>query len=614
MEIRHYGAVVRKWLWLILAGILISGGVAYFASQRAEETYRATTVLLVQQNTNQELYSSQYQYSTSTSSVAELIKQPSVMQEVVSKLNEIDPSLSYTRETLAKVIVVETDSNTSLIRLSAKHWRPSRAALIANTTAGIFVKWYQETFVSQANQSLATINSQIAALEAMPDRTADEEAELEQLQLLQSAWTAELGRAMVANAVVVMEPASAPSMPLSRNTWRNVALACALGLILTIGSAFFIEYMDRSVKTSEDVIRLTGLPILGAIVRFKKDKKDKKRDCVLMTEVHPKGAVLEGYRKIRANLQFVGLDKPLHTIAVTSAGMNEGKSTVTANLAIALAQAGRRVILVDCDLRHPTQHHFFHLSNTRGFTNMLRMRGTVKASGSLGLTGRPLAEQVDLSALLQPTDFEGLRVLTAGTSVPNPAELLGSPRVDFIRDQLKREADVVIFDTAPTLAVADTAILAAKVDGVIMVVEVGSTTGEALTEAKESLIRGSANVIGVVLNGKRIRGRSGYYYGYYGYYSYYGHHGHDGHDEKEEEGERQRPIAPTTSGEFVTRVHERLATEEISIKPRQSSVTSRVLGRFRKESAVEPTKKRQATWQPSPVSRLFSSIRGRFER
>ena len=92
MEIRHYGAVVRKWLWLILAGILISGGVAYFASQRAEETYRATTVLLVQQNTNQELYSSQYQYGTSTSSVAELIKQPSVMQEVVSKLNEIDPS------------------------------------------------------------------------------------------------------------------------------------------------------------------------------------------------------------------------------------------------------------------------------------------------------------------------------------------------------------------------------------------------------------------------------------------------------------------------------------------------------------------------------------------
>ena len=610
MEVRQYWAVVRKWLWLILAGILISGGVAYFLSQRPTDHYRATAVLLVQQSTNSELYSSQYQYGTSTSSVAELIKQPTVMQELARQIGQ-----SFTPEIMSGRLDVKADSSTNLITLSVWDWGPERAAFIANTSATVFVKWYQDAFVNQANQSLGATNNRIAGLEATPDRTADEEAELQQLRLLRSAWTAELGRAMVANAVLIMEPASVPGAPVSHHTWRNVALACALGLILTVGSAFFIEYLDRSVKTPDDISQLTGLPILGAVVRFKKDKKDRKRECVLMTEVHPKGAVLEGYRKIRTNLQFVSLDKPLHTIAVTSAGMNEGKSTVTANLAIALAQAGKRVILVDCDLRHPTQHHFFHLSNTRGFTNMLRMRDTVKASGNLGLPGRPLAEQADLSAVLQPTDFEGLRVLTAGTSVPNPAELLGSPRVDFIRDQLKREADVVIFDTAPALAVADTAILAAKVDGVVMVVLAGGTTGEALTEAREALTRGSANVIGVVLNGKRIRGRGGYYgyYGYGGYYGYYGHDGHDGNGEKEEEGEGQRPVAPAASGEFVTRVHERLAAEETEVKPRQSSVTSRFLGIFRRESAAEPTNKRQARRQPSPVSRLFSPIRGRFK-
>jgi Mrp family chromosome partitioning ATPase/capsular polysaccharide biosynthesis protein len=609
MEIRRYWALTRKWLWLILAGILVAGGIAYFLTQRAEGTYRATAILLVQGSSDVGLYPSQYGVSTLT--YAELITQPSVMYEVLRVNSDLE--LPYTAESLRRIIDVETNTNTNLIKLSVRHTSPNTAKTLANSTAEIFLSWYQGSLIDEATRSLTTIGSQIAELEAKTVRTDEEETKLEQLQSLQTIWITELGRAMASNAVTIAELASYPTMPIDRHIWLNVAIACILGLAVTTAGVSVVEYLDRSVKTTEDIGRLTGLPVLGAVVHF---KKDKKREGYLASEVHPPGAVTEAFRMVRTNLQFVGLDKPAQTILMTSPGIGEGKSTVAANLGVAIAQTGKRVVVVDADLRHPSLHRFFKLPNTRGFSNVLLMGDVLKVSDILRLTNRPQVQQIDLTAVLQPTEFEGLRVLTAGSPVPNPAELLGSARVDIVRDQLKREADTVIFDCAPMLVAADAVTLAAKLDAAIMVVRAGQTTTEALSDAKEALSRGNNNILGVVFNGVKASGRGHYYYYYYR--SHYA-------EEKIEERKEWEPHPAAASAEFATRVRERLTGVAGQKESRQGSTISRFFGRFRREPVPPPktvrSKRGQRMAQPQPsqppssaIGRFFSSIRDRSRR
>lgn len=202
----------------------------------------------------------------------------------------------------------------------------------------------------------------------------------------------------------------------------------------------------------------------------------------LITLTDPRSPVSEAYRTLRTNLEFFSLDEPIRTLVVTSPEPEEGKSTVLANLAVTLAQGGKRVILVDCDLRRPTQHTLFGLDNTTGLMTMM------------------LDEAAQSDPPLRETPVDGLQVLPAGPLPPNPAELLGSHRMKETTTILLEQADMLLFDAPPVLAVTDALVLAVQTDGVLLVVKAGSTRREHVQRAKERLERVNARIVGAVLN------------------------------------------------------------------------------------------------------------------
>ncbi|HHV61076.1 MAG TPA: CpsD/CapB family tyrosine-protein kinase [Firmicutes bacterium] len=216
---------------------------------------------------------------------------------------------------------------------------------------------------------------------------------------------------------------------------------------------------------------------------------------VLIMERDPKSPVSEAFRTLRTNLQFVRLDSPLRSLVITSTAPGEGKSTVAANLAIAMAQAGKSTILVDADLRRPKLHKMFNVPNRVGLTNLLL--------GNAGLEA------------LQETKAEGVRLLPSGVLPPNPSELLASGAMTRVIEVLDAEADMVIFDTPPMMAVTDAAVLGTKVDGVLLVLKLGQVAREGVMRAKTLLQNANARILGVVANGIKPEGRYNYYYYYY---------------------------------------------------------------------------------------------------
>lgn len=201
----------------------------------------------------------------------------------------------------------------------------------------------------------------------------------------------------------------------------------------------------------------------------------------LITLTDPRSPVSEAYRTLRTNLMFYSLDEPLRSLAVTSPAAHEGKSTVVANLAVTLAQGGNRTILVDCDLRKPGQHTLWGLPNDRGLTTML------------------LDSEAMQSPALQSVGVDNLHVLTSGPLPPNPADVIGSRRMDDVIDALKAKADYVVFDSPPVLAVTDAALLGHKVDGIVLVLRAGSSRRDHAARAKEELERVKVPIVGTVL-------------------------------------------------------------------------------------------------------------------
>jgi protein-tyrosine kinase len=211
----------------------------------------------------------------------------------------------------------------------------------------------------------------------------------------------------------------------------------------------------------------------------------------IITLAEPHSPASEAYRTLRTNIQFSSLDKPLRTVLVTGVDAGEGKSTTLANLAVVIAQGGKRVVAVDCDLRRPTLHKVFGLSAEPGLTTAI-----------LDKAGH---------AVSQKTTVEGLSVVASGPLPPNPSELLGSRRFGEILDALAKEADIVLLDAPPIIAVSDAAVLASRVDGVLLVVSAGKTKRELARRAKSLLEKVNANILGVVLNNAPVE-RSMYTY------------------------------------------------------------------------------------------------------
>lgn len=216
----------------------------------------------------------------------------------------------------------------------------------------------------------------------------------------------------------------------------------------------------------------------------------------LITMEQSKSAVSEAYRTLRTNVQFTGVDNQTQKIMVTSAGPREGKSTTVANLAVSMAQTGKTVLIIDADLRNPSQHKLFGFDNRQGLSIAL-------------------VQNQDFRDLIRETEIPGVMVLTGGPIPPNPAELVGSKRMKHLIEQVSEQFDLILIDTPPVVAVTDAAIIAQEVDGVILVLASGEINKDYAQRAKEQLDKVGAKILGAVLNKVDINTREYYYYYYY---------------------------------------------------------------------------------------------------
>jgi capsular exopolysaccharide synthesis family protein len=226
--------------------------------------------------------------------------------------------------------------------------------------------------------------------------------------------------------------------------------------------------------------------------KFRKTIQDLTQRS-LITHNNPKSPISEQYRTIRTNIQFASVDKEFKTLMVTSSGPGEGKSTTAANLGVVLAQQGKRVLLIDGDLRKPTVHYTFKVSNIYGVTNVL-------------------TRQMPLKDTVVKTKIPDLDVLPSGPVPPNPSELIDSKSMDNLIEEAQGMYDYILFDTPPVLAVTDGQLLSNKVDGVILVVSSGKTEIEAAVKARDLLVHAKGKLIGTVLNAKDISNDNYYYY------------------------------------------------------------------------------------------------------
>jgi len=287
----------------------------------------------------------------------------------------------------------------------------------------------------------------------------------------------------------VIEEAPVPSEPVRPKKPQNILFSCLLGVFLGLCIALLQELLDDRINSPEEAERVLRLPNLGHVPLVEEE------GLRLIRDISTFSPLMESYRSLRTNINFAAVGSEMRSIVVTSSVPAEGKSTTAANLAMAMALDGKRVIIVDADLRRPSLHKLFRTDSSPGLTDVL--------------VGTHEIEHV-----VRSSGVENVSVIPAGSPPPNPSELLGSARMVELIGRLQEVADVVLFDTPPTLAVADSVVLASRTDGVLLVIGYGETKKANSKKALDHLRRANARVLGTVLN--RVEGpNSGYYYGKY---------------------------------------------------------------------------------------------------
>ena len=303
--------------------------------------------------------------------------------------------------------------------------------------------------------------------------------------------------------ITIIAPAGRAQL-VEQKKLTNIVFSAVVGLLLGFGLALLSEFLDDRISNTDEAQRMVGASTLGYIPVI----EDPNRRLLAAKSERKTGSyggntVLESYRLLRTNLQFSNIDRPISSIMVTSALPGEGKSITAVNLATAFAMAGRRVLLVDADLRRPSLHTKLAVAKHPGVTNVLLGTSTIEEA-------------------LQETGVTNLRILTSGLLPPNPAELFGSNAMLCLHQDLQALCDIVIFDTPPVLAAADAQVLSASVDGVLFVLQHGMTRKSALRHATQVLKQARANILGIVFNRVDPAGkRDEHYYSYYQYYQSY---------------------------------------------------------------------------------------------
>jgi polysaccharide biosynthesis transport protein len=523
LELRDYLEVLRRRWVLIAIAVAVVAGVALLASIAQTSRYRAEAEVLVRQPPTAGTLDAATGAIT-TRSMANEVRQAegtAVLDATRADIGD-EPTLRVRDDADADVLVFTAESSDA-----------EAAATAANRYAEAFVAERREGLVSEYMASGQVLQERAAELDADLDELAQEraaeeaevppadpenlfgdrarQAELDRIaneyqrraavieaqrdrydELLDNLLlSAELAQGTGAQ---VIRPAEVPEGPFEPTVTRNLALAIVVGLVLGVGAAFLVDHLDTSLRTDDDLEAASGgLPTLANIPEMTSWQPGDKPHVI--SREQPQSVSAESYRGLRTSVQFLSIDRTINTIAFTSPNPGDGKSTTAANLALVAARAGQRVVLVDCDLRKPRVHEYYGLPNEQGFTTVL------------------LGEASLETAAHRVPDEHGLVVITSGPVPPDPSELLSSKRARSLIESISNQADLVIIDSPPVLAVTDPRIIAGMVDGVILVASAGRTDRNHVTHAVEQLQLVDAPILGTVLN-RQDASAATYGYGY----------------------------------------------------------------------------------------------------
>ena len=511
MELKAYLTPLQKWWWLILASTVIAAVSSYAAASQQAAIYQARATLLVgsainnPNPTGNEFWLSQQLAQTYTDIAERDITRNAVMESV--GLNFLP---AYT---------VRAVADTQLIEIVVTDSSPERAMVVANEIARHLILQTPTNKQAGVEGREEFIGAQLDELEQKIEETggeilakqeelaglfsarqiADTQGQIAALEskrnTLQGNYAALLASTSqgAANSLSIIEDATTPQVPIGPEVFKTVLTSMAIGLSLAVAASYLLEYLDDTIKSTQDVYREAALPTLSGIGVYRPGNGAKLKSR-LVTIAQPREPISEAYRGLRTAILFSNIDKPVRTLLVTSPGAGDGKSYTAANLAAVMAQAGHRVLLIDADLRKPTLNKYFRPTKSYGLTDLM-----VDLSAKFD-PKHPNLTYSYVNRALNETEQKGLCIMSSGSLPPNPAEIVGSIKMKSLLGILQRGFDYIIIDSPPVLAVTDAVILSARVDSVLLVVAAGATRGSQLAQAVTQLEGVRANVSGIVLN------------------------------------------------------------------------------------------------------------------
>lgn len=485
-DFRAYLRSLWRWKWLMLAFLVVVPTISYVLEARKTKEYESSTLVQPQAvSIDPSVFGGTASAPSNIFAIARLVKTTAVASQAAKFM----PNAPASSASLLGHVTTQADVDTGFLTITGTDTDPKRAADIANAFGRAISKNQTDQATAQIDKAISKLQRQIAAL---PKNDTVGRSELaSQLQRARS-----LRAVGQNNTDAIIERAEPSSTPTNHNTRRAIELGLVLALLLGFGAVAVAENSDRRIRSPEDLERMTGLTLLSAVPA---SAFDPAEDDDLRDE--------EAFQMLRGALMYFNVDQRLKSVVITSAGQEDGKTTVAIRLAQSAARAGRRVILVDADLRRP------------------QIGPRMGVGAAIGL-GAALVGDVDVRSLLvdvavaaegdSQITMEGrLRVLPAGAAAPNPSELLSSERMERVLGELEADADLVIVDSAAALAVSDALPLLRWTSGVVLIARLNRTTRAGVRRLQRIIEAANGTILGVVATGAPTRGGyDGYGYGY----------------------------------------------------------------------------------------------------
>ena len=548
MGLEDLFAPLKRWWWLLLAAVGVAAGFSLVASLRQPPIYRSSATVMIGRAiedpnpSDSQMYTSQRLAATYADIAMRMPVRTATMQAL---------GLAW-----LPTYVVRPLPNTQLMEIAVTDVDATRAQAVANELANQLIL-QSPTSRSGDKARQEFINRQLDDLQVKIQETQDEidsrQSELanltsarqiadtqnqiyalqSKLDTLRTNYTDLLANTQdgALNTITIIEPAVLPTKPVGPNVPFLVLIAAIFALAVAVGAVYLLTYLDNTIKSPEEIKRLTDLPMLVGVPTIVGETYPEK----LVTINQPRSPISEAYRSLRTAVQFSTIDRTgCAALMVTSPSPTEGKSLTTANLAIVIAQAGYRVLVLDADLRRPVMHKIFGLDNSSGLTEFL-----------CHVKSNDLEESIDAWSEngFHDTLVEGLKVMTCGSIPPNPSELLGSNTYLRLVDSLKKRFDYIVLDSPPVLIVTDSVVLSTRVDTTILVIDADKTQKNQLRQTVDRLREVNANILGIVVN--RLNSKMSGYHDYYHYHYYHksanGSYGYD--DDSAGSVKRKEPIA-----------------------------------------------------------------------